>query len=93
MLDADSGEEPEGYWVSSVGRLRLDNIVEQLPKLIITGPHRHEGFGRDIDELHGRRVCRLRQWIDLRPVLGQLHGRFQVTRFVGKCAPRQKHLI
>ena len=53
--------------------LGLDDAVEQLPELIITGTNCHEGNLRDVTELHGGRVRRLREQIHLRVRFGGLH--------------------
>ena len=63
--DADGGKETQRGRIASVGRLFLDDLVQQIPESVVAGGDevgRHAGA---IDELHRGRIGRIGELIDL----------------------------
>gem|GEM_PF-4334928 len=79
FFDADGGQKPERFRVQRRIGFFLHDVVDLLEEREVVCMNRVERLAGDIDELHRRRVVRLRQWIDLGKFLGALDGRFGVA--------------
>ena len=72
--DTNGGKEAQRRRIASLSRLFLDDLVQKFPERVVAGRDEVRWDSRGIDELHRRRIGRVRQLIDLQVFLHRFNA-------------------